>query len=319
MTSQKQLMSNRRNARLSTGPKSVEGKLKVAGNAIRHGLLSRLKVLPRLESQSEWDIHFRHVITALRPEGYVENGLAERVALLLWRLGRIARYERDATAIGIDRIERDIMMPHGGSAVADYFPGTDQTVGELLAGSQEEVELAEARLAAFERLRAAADDDQAAQGRWIIRTILLAADLCAADPEGWPDQIGKLLDGRWDEQRQWTAGEIRAVLRAAARCREMGCRELLAAVAGQLGEDLRAARGRRDRTAEDVDGIRRKRALPEGRCLKTITRYESHVERSLYRAMHELYRLQACRQGHAVAGLRPIRPADGTVIDHRFL
>jgi hypothetical protein len=41
MVSEKQLAANRRNARNSTGPKSREGKARVAQNATTHGIFCR--------------------------------------------------------------------------------------------------------------------------------------------------------------------------------------------------------------------------------------------------------------------------------------
>src|SRR5262245_55105436 len=41
MSSERKIASNRANARLSTGPKTLEGKAAAALNGIRHGLLSR--------------------------------------------------------------------------------------------------------------------------------------------------------------------------------------------------------------------------------------------------------------------------------------
>ena len=40
-TSKKQIRANRRNARLSTGPKSVEGKAIASRNALKHGRYSK--------------------------------------------------------------------------------------------------------------------------------------------------------------------------------------------------------------------------------------------------------------------------------------
>jgi hypothetical protein len=44
-TSEKQKAANRRNAKKSTGPKTVEGKAAVSRNAIKHGLHSSHIVL----------------------------------------------------------------------------------------------------------------------------------------------------------------------------------------------------------------------------------------------------------------------------------
>ena len=41
MTTQKQIEANKKNALVSTGPKSSEGKAKVANNAIKHGIFAR--------------------------------------------------------------------------------------------------------------------------------------------------------------------------------------------------------------------------------------------------------------------------------------
>jgi hypothetical protein len=46
MTSDRQTEANRRNALLSTGPKTPEGKAIAALNALKHGLLSRDALLP---------------------------------------------------------------------------------------------------------------------------------------------------------------------------------------------------------------------------------------------------------------------------------
>src|SRR5688572_30004458 len=98
-TSLAKVEANRRNAAKSSGPKSKAGKAVVAANAVRHGLLSWKPVLPNVEREEDWQAHLDQTLASLAPDGHLEQVLAERVALLLWRLNRVARYEREVSAM----------------------------------------------------------------------------------------------------------------------------------------------------------------------------------------------------------------------------
>ncbi len=50
-----------------------------------------------------------------------------------------------------------------------------------------------------------------------------------------------------------------------------------------------------------LDQYRRRQVLPGGPELDKVQRYETSIERSLYKALHELQRLQAARQDGGVA------------------
>ena len=50
------------------------------------------------------------LLDSLAPEGHLEETLAERVALVFWRLQRLARYEREAIANAQDLIGDDLAM-----------------------------------------------------------------------------------------------------------------------------------------------------------------------------------------------------------------
>ncbi len=80
---------------MKSGPKSETGRQAVRLNATRHGALSPTVVLPNVEREEDWDAHLAGMIQSLRPAGFFETHLVERIASSLWRLQRLLRYERD--------------------------------------------------------------------------------------------------------------------------------------------------------------------------------------------------------------------------------
>jgi hypothetical protein len=102
ITTLAKIEANRENALASTGPKSAEGKAMASRNAIRHGLLSWKPVIPGLESSKDWQAHLERTMESLAPVGYLENLLAERIALLMWWLSRVARYEREVLSVATE-------------------------------------------------------------------------------------------------------------------------------------------------------------------------------------------------------------------------
>jgi hypothetical protein len=90
------------------GPNTAQGKAVVRWNATRHGISSPKPVVPGLEKQEDWESHLEGIMENLSPVGHLEITLAERVALLSWRLHRVTRYETGAIAISQETIEDDI-------------------------------------------------------------------------------------------------------------------------------------------------------------------------------------------------------------------
>ena len=68
------------------GPMTAEGKAVVRWNATRHGISSPKPVVPGLENTEDWKSHLEGIMENLSPVGHLEVTLAERVALLSWRL-----------------------------------------------------------------------------------------------------------------------------------------------------------------------------------------------------------------------------------------
>jgi len=92
MTSFRQIEANRRNAQLSTGPVTEEGKKQSRQNAVRHGLTAET-VIDALEDAEDYAA-FEMAITAdYDAQSAVERELVLRLASLLWRLRRATAIE----------------------------------------------------------------------------------------------------------------------------------------------------------------------------------------------------------------------------------
>jgi hypothetical protein len=92
MSSSRQIEANRRNARLSTGPVTEEGKKRSRRNAVRHGLTAET-VITALED-AEGYAAFEMAVTAdYDAQSAVERELVLRLASLLWRLRRATTIE----------------------------------------------------------------------------------------------------------------------------------------------------------------------------------------------------------------------------------
>jgi hypothetical protein len=92
MSSLRQIEANRRNARLSTGPVSEEGKRRSRQNAVRHGLTAET-VIDALEDAQDYAAFELAVTADYDAQSAVERELVLRLASLLWRLRRATAIE----------------------------------------------------------------------------------------------------------------------------------------------------------------------------------------------------------------------------------
>ncbi len=97
MASEAQIEANRANAQKSTGPRTPEGKAKVAQNAIKHGLFARETVI-RGEDEDQFEMFRLLLLKQLTPDSPLEEVLGERVVDLSWRLKRAAKDQSEAFA-----------------------------------------------------------------------------------------------------------------------------------------------------------------------------------------------------------------------------
>ena len=107
MPTNAQIRANRNNAKKSTGPRTEEGKARVAKNALKHGLLARDTVLPG-EDPADFDRQLSALEADIQPANSLEFELVRQIADAQWRMRRLTRLETGFLAAAVDDQRRHL-------------------------------------------------------------------------------------------------------------------------------------------------------------------------------------------------------------------
>jgi len=306
MTTDAQIQANRRNAQHSTGPRTARGKAIASRNNTRHGLCSSSPVIPRAEDPDEWEQHRAETIAGLAPATHLQHVLAERIALILWRLGRVTRYERDVTAQSQQRAPDDLDSIIATRNLGAGDPQHD--LAETRASYNEARRLVRA-LPALDDL----DDDLHISDR-LARTIAeaVADQLDDFDLSTFPDPTAAVKGLPYNKLTNWTARNLVAFLDAIAQARDADPDELRDYALDAARAEQTRHRAAYDRLRRRVRDLMQERIIPQKRSLDNVIRYEAHLTRQLNQALAHLDRLQHPRPS------RPPHPErDGRVEGER--
>ena len=91
--------ASRDNARLSTGPRTPEGKANSRYSALKHGLAGSLLVLPNEDMEAFTNYRAR-LVADLRPKGELESTIAQSLIGALWQLDRARAIESNLLFAG---------------------------------------------------------------------------------------------------------------------------------------------------------------------------------------------------------------------------
>ena len=281
---------------LKGGPATQEGKEVVRWNAARHGIRSPAPVVPALEKVEDWEEHRDGVLESLQPEGHLELVLAERAALLSWRLHRVIRYETESIALYQEKVEDDLARERR------FESGPDHP--EAVRGNAKSDRDDHRLLKRFAKM----EDDKplsALNADSVIWDAMECADKVAegeVDPEellGSVSVSGLPDSDSWEGYEGWTAGLVRAVIEKVAQATGEEPEALLEAA-------IRSAQWKAERSKLEAEKVERhlrnmakERLLPDEKTLEKVARYEAHLSRGLYKALHELEALQVRRSGGA--------------------
>ena len=110
MSSQLKIDANRRNARRSTGPRTPEGKARVAANARTHGLCSRNAILPE-EDPADFQALLDGFLDLFQPANALEDSSVRELACTEWRLRRALRLETGILVYAMERARQTERCP----------------------------------------------------------------------------------------------------------------------------------------------------------------------------------------------------------------
>jgi hypothetical protein len=101
MATHAQITANQANAQLSTGPKTPEGRARVAQNRTTHGLAGRSVLIPG-EDPRAFQTLLAKLTLELVPGNSAEQFLIERIAQAEWKLSRISAWESEIITEGLE-------------------------------------------------------------------------------------------------------------------------------------------------------------------------------------------------------------------------
>jgi len=294
MASERKLAANRRNARRSTGPRTPAGKAAVRYNALQHGLLAQEVVITTGDGREDPE-EFRCLHSAfvddLQPVGPLEHMLVEKIVVCYWRLRRVLRVETAEIrrrygvpasegaappAAGLPPLAAFGTLPYGASEILQRSAAGIRHLLQVLADVRLVVQAAgHLTESARDRLTTAFGSEEGTVGR----TCCLYSYLITDREELEEEHPGLSTDG-------WTPEE----------CQQM--------ILNALDEEHRRLASLTDQVAHRESLERDLRtaclALPPPDAADTLLRYETTLDRQLYKAIAELERLQRRRRGDPV-------------------
>lgn len=283
-TSLSKAEASRQNALQSTGPRTVKGKHQSSRNSLKHGLLSQAVVIDAgdgLESRLEYDVLIDQLHDDLKPQGVLEAMLVERIAVCYWRLRRAIKAEVGGIREGTDWAAYDAteqrqflkpLEPH------QPFAPTPKKLRNSIVQLQRGIEQIE-----YERMIDKWTEDK-----------LCGCVFGEDEEERERHQIGMLLQissvNDWRGSRCKSAKQMRATV-----INEW--RDLIGRYKTKLAEMEQEEAQRLQFLTERMLSSG---ALPHEDAMDKILRYETTIERQLYKAIHELERLQQRRLGEVL-------------------
>jgi hypothetical protein len=281
------------------GPKTEAGKEVVRWNATRHGIRSPAPVVPGLEKPEDWEEYRDGMLEDLAPLGSLELALAERVTLLSWRLHRVTRYETETIALSQERVVEDLRNRRSSGFGYGYSSRGPAHPDDALAAPKKarRTERLLKKFADYPDEKKLSGPDADAVLWAVAAGVEEETDLEELELPGVPEWAG--LYGDTSEWDGWSVGLVRECLAMMASAADENLEELMEGAREQARLDVNSAKQEAERVEIELSNMRRERLLPDEKTLEKVSRYEAHLSRLMFKALHELEALQVRRSGGA--------------------
>ncbi|MGV8120692.1 MAG: hypothetical protein AB2L14_13110 [Candidatus Xenobiia bacterium LiM19] len=272
---------NRKNAQHSTGPRTQKGKKKVSRNALKHGLLAREVIVAGAgfgENKQEFKRLCLQLEKNLQPVGKMEDILVEKIAISYWRLTRVLRVESGEIKKQLLQLAEDNQA--GGMYASEKKQTDIQHIKTLIEEANIAIEILKMNdgltQQGLEYLKKKFGPEQEQIVFWC--NLLLK-------------QLSQNETGKNEDYSQ-TVEEL--------------CLELIKTITDLTTKLQIKLLYVQAYYLERKEAELQSRALPPMDALERICKYETAIERQLYRAVHELERLQRLRMGEAIVPPLPV-------------
>jgi hypothetical protein len=288
---------------LESKGRTPEGSKTSRLNAVKHGILSG--VIPDFEKEA-YTLHVSSVFEDYNPQGYLENRLCERIASSLWRLQRLERHE---TAIVARDTAQAVKRLREKSVFSDW-DGAAEFVERDADHAQDALEQARE---ALEFMRGGLENARGQNGDVISTWLCAFTDMAQRGTSIYQkadDKLDRALVKLGCEDGYTEAGELLTFELAHPLVTASHRSPFYQRKAPSVLEDwqgyitvLEERVSYLERVLEPVNAsqphTQALASVPHESNTDKIAKYEAHLERGLYKALHELEALQDKRNGKA--------------------
>lgn len=265
MATRRQVEANRKNSKISTGPKSIDGKTIASRNATSHGILSTRLFLADEDPES-FKLLFEELTATFKPQGIMEMILVEKIAIAIWKQRRIIAAE--TASITLSRQESHIFK-YVNNSLGKYLP-YDKVSAEDLEPVDHEIQLwAEAVMEEWQSING--------EGEREITTELMKSDT----PQCW----GILQN--WSQSENLS---VENYLKKEGRTLTSWFKEQKKAA-----EQIIAKSELQPKIEELYNAASAELSILPDNPRASIERYQTTIDNQLYRAIKELRQLQHLR------------------------